>query len=194
MSRPKCLVQRLILKMRTLVVSFDELMATLHSGEQQLSLNDLNFAHIYRLKAWLMRHWQSVIRNHGSSSPVARIAKPEQMTYLAIWKDLLLSNFPVINLFWPWPTPPSRPTPTWWWRRSMRLGDRMADSCLFSALIHYSHWRIVMCRPWLGLKAPALAWLKTALACWNHGPSQKPKLGLGLAWLWLKPGLAKVKS
>ena len=129
--------------MRTLVVSFDELMATLHSGEQQLSLNDLNFAHIYRLKAWLMRHWQSVIRNHGSSSPVARIAKPEQMTYLAIWKDLLLSNFPVINLFWPWPTPPSRPTPTWWWRRSMRLGDRMADSCLFSALIHYSHWRIV---------------------------------------------------
>jgi hypothetical protein len=24
--------------------------------------------------------------------------------------------------------------------------------------------RVVMCRPWLGLKAPALAWLKTALA------------------------------
>ena len=48
---------------------------------------------------------------------------------------------------------------------------------------------LVMCWLWLGLKAPALAWLEAAWAWQNHRPGQKPKEGLGLAWLWLRPGL-----
>jgi hypothetical protein len=48
---------------------------------------------------------------------------------------------------------------------------------------------IVMCRLWLGLKAPALAWLAAARAWQNHKPGQKPKVGLGRAWLWPKPEL-----
>jgi hypothetical protein len=47
----------------------------------------------------------------------------------------------------------------------------------------------VMCRLRLGLKAPALARLSLAWALQNHRPGQKPKVGLGLAWLWLKPRL-----
>jgi hypothetical protein len=41
----------------------------------------------------------------------------------------------------------------------------------------------------LGLKAPALAWLHLALASQISKPGQKPKVGLGLAWLWPKPQL-----
>jgi hypothetical protein len=47
-----------------------------------------------------------------------------------------------------------------------------------------------MCRLGLGLEAPALAWLQAARASGNHEPSQKPKVGLGLAWLWPRPGLS----
>ena len=46
-----------------------------------------------------------------------------------------------------------------------------------------------MCRLRLGLKAPALAWLEGAWASQNHEPGQKPKIRLGLAWLWPGPGL-----
>jgi hypothetical protein len=41
----------------------------------------------------------------------------------------------------------------------------------------------------LGLKAPALAWLHLALASQISEPGQKPKVGLGPAWLWPKPRL-----
>ncbi|KAF8907259.1 hypothetical protein CPB84DRAFT_1875694 [Gymnopilus junonius] len=50
-------------------------------------------------------------------------------------------------------------------------------------------WLLVMCRLRLGLKAPALAWLELALAFPNLEPGQKPKIRLGLARLWPKPGL-----
>ncbi|KAF8880805.1 hypothetical protein CPB84DRAFT_1751327 [Gymnopilus junonius] len=46
-----------------------------------------------------------------------------------------------------------------------------------------------MCRLRLGLKAPALAWLELASAFPNLEPGQKPKIRLGLAWLWPRPGL-----
>ena len=42
---------------------------------------------------------------------------------------------------------------------------------------------------WLGLEAPALAWLGRALASWSSSHSLSRRGGLGLAWLWLKPGL-----
>ena len=48
---------------------------------------------------------------------------------------------------------------------------------------------LVMCRLGLGLKAPALAWLEGAWASQNREPGQKPKIRLGLAWLWPGPGL-----
>ena len=49
---------------------------------------------------------------------------------------------------------------------------------------------LVMCRLRLGLKALALAWLLEAARAWrNHRPGQKPKVGPGLAWLWLEPRL-----
>ena len=51
---------------------------------------------------------------------------------------------------------------------------------------------LVMCRLRLGLKAPALAWLEAARAWQNHRPGQKPKVGLGLAWLRLRPGLYNI--
>jgi len=44
-----------------------------------------------------------------------------------------------------------------------------------------------MCWLRLCLKAPALAWLEGAWASQNCEPGQKPKIRLGLAWLW--PGL-----
>ncbi|KAF8878599.1 hypothetical protein CPB84DRAFT_1751879 [Gymnopilus junonius] len=46
-----------------------------------------------------------------------------------------------------------------------------------------------MCWLWLDLKALALAWLELALAFPNLEPGQKPKIRLGLAWLWPRPGL-----
>ena len=49
-----------------------------------------------------------------------------------------------------------------------------------------------MCWPWFGLKAPALAWLEVAQAWQNHKPGQKPKVGLGLAQLWPRPGPASI--
>ena len=45
---------------------------------------------------------------------------------------------------WPWSTSFNRPTPTWWWRSSMRLGDRMEDPCLSSALVSYSYLRVAL--------------------------------------------------
>ena len=46
-----------------------------------------------------------------------------------------------------------------------------------------------MCRLRLGPEAPALAWLWAARAWRNREPGQKPKIWLGPAWLWPKPGL-----
>jgi hypothetical protein len=43
---------------------------------------------------------------------------------------------------------------------------------------------------WLGLEAPAWAWLGRALASLSSNPSPSRRVGLGLAWLWLKPRLA----
>ena len=47
---------------------------------------------------------------------------------------------------------------------------------------------IVMCWLGLGLQAPVQAWLLGAQALKNARPGLKPKIRLGLAWLWPKPG------
>ena len=62
---------------------------------------------------------------------------------------------------------------------------------------HKSHcnWLlIVMCGPWLGLKALALAWLEAAQAWQNHKLGQKPKIGLRLARLRPRPGPASATT
>ncbi|KAF8202100.1 hypothetical protein BJ912DRAFT_1109652 [Pholiota molesta] len=43
----------------------------------------------------------------------------------------------------------------------------------------------------LGSKAQAWAWLSLAQASRYHRPGPKPQIGLGLAWLGLKPGLSR---
>ena len=55
--------------------------------------------------------------------------------------------------------------------------------------------QLVMCRLRLGLKAPALAWLR-ARALQNHKPGQKPKCWLGLAWpgFGLGQGLSPIQA
>jgi hypothetical protein len=49
---------------------------------------------------------------------------------------------------------------------------------------------VVICLAWLGLDAPAWAWLGRALASLFSSQSPSRRGGLGLAWLWLKPGLS----
>ncbi len=58
----------------------------------------------------------------------------------------------------------------------LTLVGRPADS--ISALY------VVLCLAWLGLKAPALAWLETASGPENLEPGQKPAV---TAWLGLAP-------
>ncbi|KAJ7150612.1 hypothetical protein C8R46DRAFT_1043435 [Mycena filopes] len=43
---------------------------------------------------------------------------------------------------------------------------------------------------WLGFETLALAWLRPALASYSSSQSQSHQSWLGLAWLWLKPGLS----
>ena len=52
---------------------------------------------------------------------------------------------------------------------------------------------VVMCWLRLGLKALALAWLWVAQVSPNLELGQKPKGGLGPAWLWPRPGLMTLK-
>ena len=64
----------------------------------------------------------------------------------------------------------------------------MVDSRCGNELQLQQKCSLVMCWLRLGLKALVLAWLEVARAWQNHKPGQKPKVGLGLAWLWPRLG------
>ena len=133
----------------------------------------------------ILQGWRCLSPVPCSSGPFllglmsAKLGKVSVVSCLLLWRCVInfcVQDAPITTIT----SPPAPKAPT-----------LLAASDVHKILQSFK-CQLVMCRLRLGLKAPALAWLEPAWALQNHRPGQEPKVGLGLAWLRLRPGLFNI--